>query len=121
LQQQFDVVQQKLGQIDAEIGQNTVEMDRLSAQSVYVDRNGNVIQMPLPDQYYTLKRDNASLTVQKQPLLQQQAVLRNRAKDVQAQIPVPKFTGAQQIIGVEGTPMRDTSGDAATTAPSPAN
>jgi Tfp pilus assembly protein PilF len=121
LQQQFDAVQQKLTQIDAEIGQNTVEMDRLAAQSVFVDRNGNTIQLPLPDQYYTLKRDNDSLTVQKQPLVQQQSDLRNKAKDVQAQIPVPKFTGVQQIIGVEGTPVHDAAESDATTAPSPAN
>jgi chromosome segregation ATPase len=121
LQQQFDAVQQKLGQIDAEFDQNQREMDRLAAQSVFVDRNGNTIQMPLPDQYYQLKRDNDSLTAQKQPLLQQQADLRNRAKDVQAQIPVPKFTGVQQIIGVDGTPMRDSTGGGATTTASQSN
>jgi Tfp pilus assembly protein PilF len=122
LQQQFDAVQQKLGQIDAEIGQNTVEMDRLSAQSVIIDRNGNTIQLPLPDQYYALKRDNDSLTAQKQPLLQQQSDLRNKAKDAQAQIPVPKFTGVQQIIGVEGTPVHEAANASdATTIPSQAN
>jgi Flp pilus assembly protein TadD len=121
LQQQSDAFQQKLSQIDAQIAQNKVEMDRLSAQSIFIDRNGNTIQMPLPDQYYALKRDNDSLTAQKQPFLQQQSDLRNKAKDVQAQIPVPRFTGVQQIIGVDGTPVHDTAGSDATTVPSQAN
>jgi tetratricopeptide (TPR) repeat protein len=121
LQQQMDVVQQKLGQIDAEIDQNQVQMDRLSAQSVFVDRYGNVIQMPLPDQYYALKRDSDALTASKQPLLQQQNALQKKVADVQAQIPVPKFTGVQQLIGVDGTPMHDPSSMGATTPSSRAD
>jgi hypothetical protein len=117
----MDVVQQKLGQIDAEIDQNQVQMDRLSAQSVFVDRYGNVIQMPLPDQYYALKRDSDALTASKQPLLQQQNALQKKVADVQAQIPVPKFTGVQQLIGVDGTPMHDPSSMGATTPSSRAD
>jgi tetratricopeptide (TPR) repeat protein len=122
LQAQFDAIQQKLSQIDTSIAQNQIELDRLAAQSVYVDRNGNTVQMPLPDQYYALKRDNDSLTAQKQPLQQQQAALQGKAKQAQSEIPVPKFTGVQQIIGVDGTPVHDPSDTGATTtAPSPAN
>jgi len=117
IQQQIDAIQLKLGQMDAEIDANQREMDRLSAQSIYVDRNGNTIQVPLPDQYYALKRNNDSLTAQKQPLLQQQNDLRGKMNDLQSQIPVPKFTGVQQIIGVSGTPTHDPT-SAATTAPS---
>ena len=126
LQLQIDAVQQKVTQIGDAINQNQVQMDRLSAQSVIIDRNGNTIQLPLPDQYYALKRDNDALTAQRQPLLQQQNDLRNRSRDVQSQIPVPKFTGVQQIIGVDGMPVIDPSpgagGDGgATTVPSSRN
>jgi tetratricopeptide (TPR) repeat protein len=120
LQQQLDAIQQKINQIDNEIAQNQTAMDRLAAQSVFVTRDGATVQMPLPDQYYALKRDNDALAAQKPPLLQQQNDLRNKARDVQAQIPVPKFTGVQQIIGPEGMPIHDPNGGEATTAPSPA-
>ena len=116
LQQQIDALQQKIGQIDAEMDQNKRAMDRLQSQCTFIDRNGNTIQMPLPDQYYQLKRDNDGLAGDRQPLVQQQTDLRNKAKDVMAQIPTPKFTGVQQIIGVDGVPVRDMGSGATTTA-----
>jgi tetratricopeptide (TPR) repeat protein len=116
LQQQFDALQQKVGQIDSEMDQNKREMIRLQSQSIIIDRNGNTIQLPLPDQYYQLKRDNDGLAGDRQALVQQQTNLRNKAKDVMAQIPTPKFTGVQQIIGVDGVPVRDMGSGATTTA-----
>lgn len=121
IQAQIDAIQQKVGQIDGEIAQNVREMDRLQAQSTFMDRNGDMIQMPLPQTYYTLKTDNDSLAQQKQPLLTQEQTLRNQAKDAQAEIPVPKFTGIQKIIGVEGTPVRGGAESSPTTMSSQAN
>lgn len=120
LQQQVDALQQQIDALNAEAAKNQIQMDRLQAQSIIVDRNGNQIQLPLPDDYYQLKNDNASLTSQKQTLVDQQNKLHDRAKDIKAQIPVPKFTGVQQIIGVDGVPVRDV-GSGAATAPSPEN
>ena len=68
-------------------------MTRLSAQTVVIDRFGNQIQLPLPQQYYQLKQDSDNLTQQKVQLAQQQAGIAGKMKDVQAEIPVPKFTG----------------------------
>ncbi|MGD0137499.1 MAG: hypothetical protein ABSD28_01370 [Tepidisphaeraceae bacterium] len=120
LQQQFDALQLKAGQIDSEIDQNKREMDRLQSQSISMDRYGNTIQLALPDQYYQLKRDNDNLARDKQAILQQQGDLRNKAREVQAQVPTPKFTGVQQIIGVDGVPVRD-MGSGPTTAASQTN
>jgi tetratricopeptide (TPR) repeat protein len=121
IQSQFDALQQKIGQIDSEIGANQREMDRLEARSTYTDRNGNNIQMPLPDVYYQMRRDNEKLADDKQVLLQQQDALKSRAKQVQQEIPVPKFTGMQNIIGVDGVPLRDLPGVMPTTTNSQAN
>jgi len=85
-----------------------------------MDRYGNTIQLALPDQYYQLKRDNDNLARDKQAILQQQGDLRNKAREVQAQVPTPKFTGVQQIIGVDGVPVRD-MGSGPTTAASQTN
>lgn len=116
LQRQFDALQQKVGQIDSEMDQNKRQMIRLQSQSIFIDRNGNTIQMPLPDQYYQLKRDNDGLAGDRQTLVQQQTDLQNKAKDVLGQIPTPKFTGIQQIIGVDGVPVRDMGSGPTTTA-----
>jgi tetratricopeptide (TPR) repeat protein len=121
LQQQSDALQQKIGLIDSEIGANQREMDRLQASSTYSDRNGNILQMPLPDIYYQMRRDNEKLADDKKVLQQQQDTLRVRARQVQQEIPVPKFTGMQQIIGVDGVPLRDVPGAGATTTNSQAN
>jgi tetratricopeptide (TPR) repeat protein len=118
LQQQVDALQQQIDGLNADAAKNQIQMDRLQAQSIIVDRNGNQIQLPLPDDYYQLKNDNASLTSQKQTLVDQQNKLHDRAKDIEAQIPVPKFTGVQQIIGVDGVPVRDV-GSGPATVPSP--
>ena len=121
LQAQYDGLQQKIGQIDSEIGANQREMDRLQASSTYIDRNGNNMQMPLPDVYYQMRRNNDKLADDKQVLRQQQDDLKSRAKQVQQEIPVPKFTGVQNIIGVDGVPLRDLPGAIPTTTNSQAN
>ncbi|MGD0463637.1 MAG: hypothetical protein ABSB74_14215 [Tepidisphaeraceae bacterium] len=121
LQQQYDALQQQVGQIDSEIGANQREMDRVQASSTYVDRNGNTIQMPLPDVYDQLQRNNQKLAGDKQAIQERQNELKNRAKQVQQEIPVPKFTGMQRIIGVDGAPLRDLPGALPTTTNSQAN
>jgi len=110
LQRQYDALQFQQTQIDAQIAANQVQLDRLQAESTYVDRNGNMIQMPLPDAYYQLKRDNASLAAQKQVFSQQQDDLKRKAKEAQQQLPVPKFTGTQSILGPPAMPVRAPSG-----------
>jgi tetratricopeptide (TPR) repeat protein len=121
IQQQFDALQQKIGLIDSEIGANQREIDRLQASSTYSDRNGNIVQMQLPDIYYQMRRDTDKLADDKKVLQQQQDVLRGRVKQAQQKIPVPKFTGMQQIIGVDGAPLRDLPGTMPTTTNSQAN
>jgi Tfp pilus assembly protein FimV len=121
LQQQYDSLQGNINQIDTQIQQNQIQMDRLQAASIITDRNGNTINLPLPQVYYDLQADNQRLTTQKAGLVQQQNGLRDRAAQVQQGLPVPKFTGAQQIIGVDGVPIRDTSANAPTTTPSAAD
>ena len=88
---------------------------------MYTDQNGNSIQMPLPDIYYQLRRDNEKLANDKRVIQQGQIALKNREKQVQQEIPVPKFTGLQQIIGVDGVPLRDLPGTMPTTTNSQAN
>ncbi|HEX4052754.1 MAG TPA: tetratricopeptide repeat protein [Tepidisphaeraceae bacterium] len=120
LQAQFDALQQKVNQIDQEIGENQREMDRVQASNTTVDLNGNVTTF-LPDVYFQLQRDNKKLAGDKQALQQQQNALKNRANEVRQELPIPKFTGLQQIIGVDGAPLRDLPTSGPTTMGSQAN
>lgn len=120
LQQQYDALQQKVNQIDQEIGENQREMDRLQASNTQVDLYGNVTTF-LPDAYFQLRRDNRKLTGDKQALQQQQNELKNRADEARQELPIPKFTGMQQIIGVDGAPLLDLPTTAPTTTSSQAN
>jgi Flp pilus assembly protein TadD len=121
LQQQYDALQQKIGQIDSEMAANQREMDRLEASSTYIDLNGNVVHLPLPEVYFRMQRDNQKLADDKLNLRQQQDELKNRAKQAQQDIPVPKFTGTQRIIGVDAAPLRDLPAGEPTTMASHAN
>ncbi len=121
LQQQYDALQQKAGQIDSQFAANQREMDRLQTSSTYMDQMGNIIQMPLPDIYYQMRRDNERLADDKKAIRQQQDQLTNRVNQVRQEIPTPKFTGMQQIIGVDGTPLPDLPGTLPTTTNSQAN
>jgi tetratricopeptide (TPR) repeat protein len=117
LQRQNDAIQWKINQIDAEINANQREMDRLQAEGTHVDANGNTITV-YPDAYFQLKRDNQRLESTKQPLRQQQDDLKKRADAARQELPVPKFTGLQQIIGADGVPLRDLPATIPSTNPS---
>ncbi len=120
LQAQYDALQQRVNQIDLEIGENQREMDRLQASNTVVDPNGNTTTY-LPDIYFQLQRDNRKLAGDKLALQQQQNTLKNRADAARQELPIPKFTGLQQIIGVDGAPLRDLPTTAPTTTSSQAN
>src|SRR5204862_8109120 len=49
-------------------------------------------------------RANKRLETQRQETVALMEALRAKAKAVKQQLPLPKFTGVQLVIGVEGTP-----------------
>jgi tetratricopeptide (TPR) repeat protein len=119
LSHDFDLMQQKEGEIDAEIDANTREMHRVQASLTYIDPvGGGPVQLPLPKTYYDLQADNVRLAASRHPLEVQQENLRAQAKRLQSQIPAPPFTGVQQLYGVEAAklPFEDT-GDSSAPGP----
>jgi tetratricopeptide (TPR) repeat protein len=114
LSKQFDALSAKVADLDKEIDEDARQMHRFEASSTVVDQNGNTIQLPLPQIYYDLKSDVDKLTIAKKGLQNQQEVLRTQAKAVQQGLPTPKFTGVQQIIGLDAAPVRDADGPAST-------
>ena len=60
--------------------------------------------MSYPRLYYDLKRDLEQLYGERERREGEGPRLRQEAKQVQQEISVPRYTGVQQIIGVEGAP-----------------
>jgi tetratricopeptide (TPR) repeat protein len=107
LQAQYDALQAKVVDTDTEIEKNQREMARLEALSIGSNQNGVTIALPPPPAYYELQADNDKLKIDMKGLQQQQQDLKTKARDVQKDLPMPKFTGVQQILGVEAMPVRD--------------
>ncbi|MDP9172233.1 MAG: tetratricopeptide repeat protein [Planctomycetota bacterium] len=113
----YDIVQQKIGEIDAEVDANLREMHRLQASVQYTDAGGNVTQLPLPQTYFTLENDNQHLAANKKVLVAQQEKLRVRAKELQASVPAPQFDKVQQIFGEDAAPGAGADSARAATQP----
>jgi Flp pilus assembly protein TadD len=104
LQQEFDQTKARIAQIDEQIRQNTLSMQEIQARSWYRDAKGNLIQLQLPQIYYDLQAENSRLKAEQDTLNRNIGQMQDQAKRIQQQVPVPRFTGVQQIVGVEGMP-----------------
>ncbi len=118
LSAEFDSVKVRIDNIDREIGENERAMRRLEASSYVRDFNGNIYQTVLPATYYQLQDDSAKLQRDRADQFVQLERLRQQAKVVNQDLPVPKYTGIQRLIDVEGTPVQPP--DQPTTKPSSA-
>ncbi|HRK31551.1 MAG TPA: hypothetical protein PLD59_10770 [Tepidisphaeraceae bacterium] len=107
MQQEFESVNGKIAAIDREIESGERELRRIEADTYIIDTNGNFIRRPLPSYYYTQQRVLRDLAGDRGALLGQQKALRQQADRMQRDLPVPKFTGTQKLIGVEGTPLEE--------------
>src|SRR5258706_14099366 len=80
-------------------------MKSMEESSYARDAQGNPYVLPLPQRYYELARENKRLLADRAELATKLDQLRAAAKKVQQQMPTPRFTGAQRMIGVEATPL----------------
>ncbi|HYO08452.1 MAG TPA: tetratricopeptide repeat protein [Tepidisphaeraceae bacterium] len=113
----FDGVKVRIDTIDREIGDNERAMRRLEASSYVRDYNGNIYQSVLPPTYYALQDDQRKLQRDREDQFRNLEKLRQQARAVQADLPVPKYTGMQRAIDVEGTPVQAPTVPAPATAP----
>ena len=102
---QYDQLARRLDAIDNMVRQNTEDMRRYEAQSFGSDANGNPVRLPLPQIYHTLRQQTETLRFERVQVESQQRQLRNSARDIQKQSPVPKYTGIQQIYAAEAAPV----------------
>jgi tetratricopeptide (TPR) repeat protein len=116
----FKTAQDSQRQIDSDIAANTRSMQRIEANSVFRDENGRLVQTAYPSIYFKLQDDNRDLKARRKEIDAHIEQIRAAAKDLKAQLPTPRYTGAQRLIGPENTPGLPPVNDAAAnTAPTP--
>jgi tetratricopeptide (TPR) repeat protein len=104
MEKQFADAEAKVVTIDDKIKQNNDAMRYLQQDRVGTDASGRQFVNPLPPLYWEYDRANRNLEVQRKATITVMETLRAKAQAVKQQLPVPKFTGVQVAIGVEGTP-----------------
>jgi tetratricopeptide (TPR) repeat protein len=104
MQAEFEQSKVRIAQIDGQIASNERIMVDLQARSVFRDKDGNVYATQPPQSYYDLATANDQLRAEQSTLKTKLTTLQEQAARLQQQVPVPKFTGIQQIVGVEGMP-----------------
>jgi predicted nucleic acid-binding Zn-ribbon protein len=120
LEEDFADAQAKIGTIDSQIAQNRDAMRYMENNRVAYDSSGKATIYPLPPQYYDYDRANRRLEVQRKESLALLDAMRAKAQAVKQQLPVPKFSGAQLVMGVEGTPaIAPADGKASGAKPTP--
>jgi len=115
LESEFESNKQRVGEIENRIRSNEQQMrDMEGYRRSFRDKDGRVTFLPLPEAYYDLKRENQNLHDEQGRLQERFNQLREQARRTKQQLPTPKFTGVQQIVGVEGTPLLPAPGAPAT-------
>jgi tetratricopeptide (TPR) repeat protein len=113
----FDAAKTKVEDYDTQISETERTMRRMESSRYYRDAQGNLFTAPLPSGYYDLQRDLSSLKTDRDKQLKVLDGLRDSAVKIQAQLPVPRFSGVQQLIGPEGAPLIVPSASQPTSAP----
>jgi tetratricopeptide (TPR) repeat protein len=108
LQTEFDQARARMTQIDQQINLNRQRAEEIKADYLIRmrDKDGNVPTLvALPQVYYDFLRENQDLESEQRTLQDKMARMQGEARSVRQRVPVPQFTGLQQIVGVEGMPV----------------
>jgi Flp pilus assembly protein TadD len=104
MQADFEQSKVRIAQIDGQVASNERIMVDLQARSVYRGRDGQLYYAQPPASYYDLAKANDDLRAEQTNLTNKLTTLQEQAARLQQQVPVPRFSGIQQIVGVEGMP-----------------
>ena len=116
LASQFDAVKVRISNIDRDIDENERAMRRLETSAYVRDINGQIWQSALPPVYGELQEDNRKLNIERQQQFVELDKLREQAKAVNRDLPVPKYTGIQRMLDETHAPVLGPSASP-TTAP----
>jgi hypothetical protein len=120
LSAEFDGVKVRIDNIDREIAENERSMRRLEATQYVRDINGQIWQTALPPIYGELQEDNRKLQQERAEQFARLDRLREQAKQVNRELPVPKYSGIQKIMDDSYAPVIPPKGaDVPSTTPTP--
>src|SRR5688500_17967487 len=93
LASEFDAAKVRIRNIESDIEDNERVMRRLETSAYVRDINGQIWQAALPPIYGELQADNRKLLDERQQQFNEMEKLREQAKAVNRNLPVPKYAG----------------------------
>ena len=106
---QIEAQQQSLrsdvAQIDRQIADNNAYLRQLDQSRNYLDKNGKVVQGPLPPAYFEAQNRGANLLRERQSREAQAASLDGSIRQERARFPTPPYNGAVEPVGEDGVPV----------------
>ena len=107
LASEFDAGQARIKTIDEDVAANQRTMQNLELRRSYANgANGGLVASDLPQRYYDLQAQNQQLADERAQQVAAMQRLRQQAKEVEKQVPTPRYTGVQKIVETEGTPLK---------------
>jgi chromosome segregation ATPase len=101
----FDAVKVRISNIEREIKEDNDSMRRIEATSYVRDVNGNLGQAVLPSTYRDLQDEVSRLQRERTEQYVKLENLRQQAKAVDQDLPVPKFSGTQRLMDENSAPV----------------
>lgn len=105
LQHDFDVTQQRLNRIDADIQANEQTLRSIEARTWMRDADGRVVRLPLPPAYYDVQQEINRLRGERADQELRIRALRDAAQRAREELPKPRYTGQLMLIGEDGVPI----------------
>jgi tetratricopeptide (TPR) repeat protein len=116
LSAEFDAVKVRISNIDRDVQENDQSMRRMEATSYVRDINGNIWQSALPPTYYEMQGYNQKLARERDEQFAKLAKLREDARAVNRELPIPKYTGVQKMMDANWAPLKVPSAPPAPTS-----
>lgn len=105
LQGDFDLTRNRIDRIDFEIAQNEQTLRQIEARSFIRYPDGSYVRVPYPPSYYDIQRDINRLRAERTEMSKRLDSLRESAKRIMLELPIPRYTGVITPIGEDGVPV----------------
>ena len=112
VQKDFDSARNRVSQLNQQIQDDQNLMNLMVQQSYATDASGNVVMFPLPQRYYDIQREQASLQGELRVKQMQLTEFQRQYAEEQRKMPQPRYAGTQKPFDLEGMPGNAGSGSA---------
>lgn len=105
LAQNYDASETLIQQMTDDIASSERTMNRIEADSLARDSQGNIVRLPYPNVYYDLRRDVDRLTSRRRAEIENLDSLRQQADRVRAKLTVAPYNGILRIMEQDAMPL----------------